>query len=398
MPRLTRGVFEAAAIATALAILGVMAFRLAQADGLLLANGQPVFGDFIAFWSGGRVALEQGAAHVHDHAAVMAQHRNAMPGIHVLAPWNYPPTFLLIASALALLPYPVAALLFLGLTGALYLFAARKLLPDARALMFAVTAPAAIFHLGSIQTGLFIAGVTALALHWLDRRPLTAGALVALLAIKPHLAIVWPIYLALSGRWRAFTAAAFATILFVAVAGFAFGFESYPRFIANLAATQDLVDHQRVPVETFASLYGNLLGLGAVHGVAMIAQAISAILALALAALAFRKGDSAAQGAALCAATALITPYFFFYDATLLCVGAALLAPGRDRFELAALAAAWGAGLSLPLGHVVTLPLCPLAAWLLLLAAARRARGAPYPTRTAPDPARSEQSSPPAAA
>ena len=202
---------EIAALGVAGALIGVMAFLLLGADGLRLASGQPVFGDFIAFWSAGRAALDGHAERVHDVAFVAQYSRDAVNGIGVVAPWNSPPTFLLISSALATMPFPAAALVFLALSGALYLYAARKLLPDARAMIFAATLPAALYHLGTVQTGLLIAGISALAIHWLDRRPLAAGALVALLAIKPHLALLWPVWLAVSGRWRAFAAACVST-------------------------------------------------------------------------------------------------------------------------------------------------------------------------------------------
>jgi hypothetical protein len=97
-------------------------------------------------------------------------------------------------------------------------------------------------------------------------------------------------------------------------------------------------------------------------------------LALSLASLLFLRGARESQGAALCAATLLATPYLFFYDMTLLAVGAALLGAPRDRFELAALVLAWSAGLSLALGYIAPLPLCPLAAWTVLIAAFRRNR------------------------
>ncbi len=253
MPRLTRRFYEIGALLIAAMLLAVMGWRLAHANGLPLAEGQPVFGDFIAFWSAGRLALEGRAAEVHNEAAIYAQHLIAVPGLHVVAPWNSPPPFLLISSLFALTPFPVAALLFLLLSGALYLYVARKTLPDARALLFALTLPAALFHLGSVQTGLLIAGVSGLALLWIDKRPRAAGALIALLAIKPHLAILWPVFLIISKRWTAFITAALATTAFLVIAGFVFGFESYARFFDNLRAAQSLIGDERVATDTFAS-------------------------------------------------------------------------------------------------------------------------------------------------
>src|SRR6185436_3322122 len=114
-----------------------------------------------------------------------------------------------------------------------------------------------------------------------------------------------------------------------------------------------------------------------------------AISALALSIFIFWKSrDRAIQGAALCAATLLVSPYMFFYDFPLLLVGAAMLGAPRTRFEIISLVFAWAAGLSLPLGYVQPAPLCPLAAWLVLLAAALRVSAEAYPTRKAQAPAR----------
>jgi|CXWL01.1.fsa_nt_gi hypothetical protein len=367
--------FEVGAVLIALGIVAILIWLLIGSDNLALASGQPVFGDFIAFWSAGRAALEGHAADVHERAAMFAYHQQAIPEIRFYAQWNSPPTFLLVAALLALAPFPVSALVFLVATGALYLFVARRLLPDRRALIFAATAPAAVYHLGTVQLGLLVAGISGLALSWLDKRPRLAGALVGLLAIKPHLAILWPLLLALSGRWRAFAAASISTLAFGALAAFVFGADSYVRFFDNLSASADLISAQRITTPSYASLYANLLQLHLGQTFAIGAHTVSAIAALALAAWSLRRGDWRTQGASLCAATLLISPYLFFYDFTLLAMGAALLGAPRDRLETAALVFAWGAGLSLPIGHFLApLPLCPMAAWLVLLSATQRVR------------------------
>lgn len=383
---LNRDALEKVALGIAGALIGVMAFLLLGANGLLLASGQPVFGDFIAFWSAGRAALDGHAAQAHDVALISEYSRSAVGGVGVVSPWNSPPTFLLITSALAMMPYPIAALVFLFVSAAVYLFAARKILPDTRALIFAATLPAALYHLGTVQTGLLIAGISALALHWLDRRPLAAGALVGLLAIKPHLAILWPVLLLLSGRWRAFAAACVSTGVFICIAGAVFGFDSYARFFDNLGASQELINANRIGTPAFASLYASVLNLGVPMAIAAALHALSAAAAIGVAVLIFRRGDRALGGAALCAATLLISPYLFFYDFTLLAVGAALLGAPRDRLELAAQIAAWGAGLSLVLSYALPLPYCAVAAWLLLFAAFRRARSAAGRPAATPQP------------
>jgi Glycosyltransferase family 87 len=375
-----RRLCEGAAISVAIIMLTLMIDRFARMHGLLLPNGAPMFGDFVAFWSAGKLALQGKIALVHDRHALTAVQHAAVVGMRVMAPWNSPPTFLLICAVLALLPYPAAAIAFLLLGGSIFLFAAWKLLPDKRAMLFAVTLPALLYQIGTVQVGLFIAGISGLAIHWLDKRPRVAGALVALLAIKPHMAILWPVLLLISRRWTAFFSAAIATAAFVLLAGLVFGFDSYLRFVENLSASADLITKRQVAAQTFASLYGDLLGLHVPRTIATIAHGVSAVSALIMACWIFWRGDRIAQGAALFAATLLMSPYLFFYDFTLLSVSAALIGTPRNRFEFFAIICAWLSSLSVASGFYMTLPLCPAAAWLMMIVALRRVgSAAPVP-------------------
>lgn len=372
-----RWMFEAAAIAVALGVVAFLLEFLMDSHDFAMANGHPIFGDFIGFWSAGRATLDGHVAQIYNVRLIYQYHHVAAPDVTVVAHWSGPPTFLLIVTALAVLPFPVAALGFLGASGAVYFYAARKLLPDSRALVFAATLPAAVYHLGNVQTGLLIAGLSGLALYWLDKRPYLAGALVGLLAIKPHLAILWPIMLALTGRWRTFFVAAISAAAFAALGALVFGVDTYARFFEHLPATQQLITSQRITTPAYASLYADLLSLHASLTAAIAAQAASSLAALAASAWIFRRSrDAAVQGAALCAASLLVTPYLFFYDFPLLAAGAALLGAPRNRFELIALIGAWSAGLSLPIGYLQPLPICPIAAWLVLIAAMLRAGSA----------------------
>ena len=74
-----------------------------------------------------------------------------------------------------------------------------------------------------------------------------------------------------------------------------------------------------------------MLGLDAPQALAIGLHAVSAVAGIIVACVVFRKGDVALGGAALCAATLLVSPYLFFYDFTTLLVGAALL--GAPRFK-----------------------------------------------------------------
>lgn len=381
-----RWVFEVAALLIAGSMLVYMLWRLSGAENMTLPGGQPFFGDFMAFWSAGRAALDGHAEQIHERALLWPYQQAAAPGVRFYAPWNSPPTFLLIVSLLALLPYPLAAIGFLVGTALFFGAVMKRFLPDARALIFPATAPAIIYQIGTVQAGMLIAGISGLALHWLDKRPRVAGALIGLLAIKPHLALLWPVMLTMQGKWRVFVAAAIAAIAFVVLGGLVFGPEAYVRWFDSLAESQRLITEQRITTPAYASLYANLLGLGMSHALAVAVHAVSAVAAVIGACILFLQDDRALAGAALFAATLLISPYLFFYDFTLLLVGAALLGVPRTPLEYAAAIFAWGAGLTVAVGAYVALPICPLAAWLVLSAAFMRARSAAPRLAPAPQP------------
>ena len=371
-----RWVFEAVAIAVAVTMLGYFVSRALYMHDMALPSGQPFFGDYMAFWSAGRAALDGHAHEIHERTMLWQVQQDVAPGVKFFAPWNSPPTFLMIVSVLALMPYPLSAVVFLYSTLVLFGFAIRRFLPDARALLFPFTSPTVVYQMATVQAGMLIAGVNALAIRWLDKRPQLAGALIGFLAIKPHIALLWPLFLALTGRWRVFISAALAVIAFATAAGLIFGFETYPNWFESLDYSQRLISEQRITTPAYASLYANLLGLHAPQALAIGLHSLSAIAGVIVACIVFRKGDVLLGGAALCAATLLVSPYLFFYDFTTLLVGAALLGAPRSPLDYAAAIFAWGTSLSVALGQIVVLPICPLAAWLVLITAFTRARSA----------------------
>jgi hypothetical protein len=187
---------------------------------------------------------------------------------------------------------------------------------------------------------------------------------------------LWPLFLALTGRWRVFIAAAVGVIVFAAAAGLIFGFETYPNWFESLNYSQRLISEQRITTPAYASLYANLLGMHAPQPLAIGLHVTSAIAGVVLACIVFRKGDVLLGGAALFAATLLVSPYLFFYDFTTLLVGAALLGKPRSPLDYIAVIFAWGTSLSVALGQIIVLPICPLSAWLVLITAFTRVRNA----------------------
>ncbi|MGE0044395.1 MAG: glycosyltransferase family 87 protein [Hyphomonadaceae bacterium] len=373
MPLTRRFVLIGASLA-ALATLAAMASQLIGANGMHLANGQPLFGDYFAFWSAGRMALEGAAADAYTQSTLFEVQRRVIPELTVVFPFRHPPAFLFLAAPLSLLPLPLAASLFLIAGFALFIYAARFFASRASDIAIAAMQPAALLHIGSVQLGLFVAGVTGLAVAWLKKRPRAAGIMIGLLALKPHLALLWPILLIAQKRWSAFLSAAITAIALTIAAGIVFGWETYPRFIEAVLQGESAVSAGRINHAPQVSLYANLIGLGVPIPFAMAIHALSAAAAIFLSILIWRGNDERTSAAALVSATLLISPYLFFYDHVMILIAIAALHQRASVREQWLLAFAWlASGLALALGNFLTLPVAPLACWAVLLIAANRA-------------------------
>src|SRR3984957_15709122 len=77
--------------------------------------------------------------------------------------------------------------------------------------------PSVLINIGHGQNGFLTAALLGGALVVLDRRPILAGIMIGLLIYKPQYGLMIPIALAVSGRWRAFAAAA-ATVAVATIA------------------------------------------------------------------------------------------------------------------------------------------------------------------------------------
>ena len=134
--------------------------------------------------------------------------------------WHYPPFFLFVAGALALMPYAGALAVWQASTLLLYLgmlWRDPALLAGARerrrrrmtrdpdcGCCSPLAFPAVFVNLGHGHNGFLTAALIGGAAGLLDRRPVVAGILFGLLAYKPQFGVMIPLVLIVTGRWRAF--------------------------------------------------------------------------------------------------------------------------------------------------------------------------------------------------
>src|SRR5882724_2392242 len=86
---------------------------------LFAIDGKPLLADFTTFWSAGQFAIDGHAAIAYDGPSIYQRQRE-ITGQDLWLPFVYPPQFLFIAAALAMLPYGVAFVGFEAVTAGLY--------------------------------------------------------------------------------------------------------------------------------------------------------------------------------------------------------------------------------------------------------------------------------------
>jgi hypothetical protein len=341
--------------------------------------GKPLGADFLAFYAASDLALQGRLADGYDVTLMGAAERATVPANTAVAPWQYPPTFALLIAPLALLPYPAAFALFMGLTLALYLWLIHAILPDRRAILAALAFSAAFVNALGGQNGFLSAALLGGGLMLLETRPVAAGVLIGLLAYKPHLGLLVPFVLAAGGYWRTIAAATAAALIFALAAWLAFGTESWEGFWRHLPVAGAYLREGALPWDKMASIFAAARLLGAGETLAGTLHAVVALAVSVLAIDAWRRGNGADLRVALAvAATALVSPFIYDYDLVLLAIPIAILAadglrsgwmPGlRTLLVIAWLAPMIGSSL----GRYAHLPLMPLVLLALFWACWRR--------------------------
>ncbi|ELW9529473.1 DUF2029 domain-containing protein [Burkholderia cenocepacia] len=312
--------------------------------------------DFSVFWTASHLVLQGHAAAAYDTSSFL-QAEFAHFGAYLQnrpLPWLYPPTMLLFVAPVALVPFLPAYLLFSAGSLLCYAFAVSRLsglrahLPVPRAATFVVAAYSAVCLSALFgQNSILTAGLAALALHLLGKRPVLAGVLIGLLAIKPQLAVVFPFVLIATRAWRTFAAAAISATLFAAGGIALSGAAALHGFTQALSTVRD--QHFMLASYWFASPtpFAALRLAGAPVTAALATQAAIALLAIAAAVDVWhRTPDMRLRGAALAVATLLSTPYLWSYELTwlgiaLFCLIAHGLEEGWQPGDQAVLVLAW---------------------------------------------------------
>jgi alpha-1,2-mannosyltransferase len=322
-------------------LLGAAFIFCFAARDLLLTHGLiidrlDVWGrDFINVWTGGHLVRQSQFSTLSNVAAYQAyQHQLFGPiGQHN---YSYPPVTFPIASLLSQLPYPIALLTWQIVGASFFIWTARPWWPrNVGPVWLAALTPAALLNLWAGHYGFFIGGLFLLGWRQVELgRPTLAGICFGLMLIKPHLAILVPLALAMKREWRTIISAAATMLILVAASASAYGTQPWLDFLFGTTRIQaGLIDARG----SFFALMSTspataALSVGASRPVALIIQLAFAGCGIAAVILSGLRGTSLRAHALITStATFLVLPYAFNYDLAVPMIGALTLMSAAGR-------------------------------------------------------------------
>lgn len=314
----------------ALIVTNVVYLAASYMQGIWLVepNGDGNASDFVNVWAAGKLVLQGHPADAYDWPL-----HKAMEVIAVGHPfngyfgWHYPPTFLFIAAALALLPYVPAYLCWLLVTFPGYLLCVREITNEHAGFFLAAAFPAVLANCVVGQNGFLTAALIGATLLLIARRPLVAGFFLGLLTYKPHLGLLFPVVLAASGHWRTIAAASVTALAMMLASWLAFGSETWQAFFASIGHTsQAFLSDGWADFSKLQTAFGLTRTLGGSETLAWCVQgAVAAASAVAISLLWRSRADDEIKAAALSLGAMLATPYLYTYDLVVLAIPLAFL-------------------------------------------------------------------------
>jgi alpha-1,2-mannosyltransferase len=337
--RVRWGRWHAVVVFAALALVVVIPLFSANFRTLDNPDGPPYAGDFLQEYVGGWVLLHGDRDRVYDLAyAQELQHDPAVMGMRFdereFLPIIYPPFYYWLATPLTLLPFNVAALVWLALMTACLAATAlllQRAYPQHQRLIAGLVVAALLFtplleNLASSQkatVSLLILTGTFLLLD--RRRHFAAGLLFGLLAFKPQLTLVIGLAMLCKGQWR-FVLGGLATGVVLVGLSLLVSPEACRQYLQISKTMAEYINTPGFAHEKLHCWYGffRLLLDGqpliVIQAATLLAASvtIAALFRLLAGPLPFGQPGFAVQYAGLVVATVLLSPHLLTYDLTLL--------------------------------------------------------------------------------
>lgn len=280
-----------------------------------LTTDKPLETDFIACWAASHLALSGHALDAYDMQKLLAAGREGMPSMRAGFAWFYLPTFYLVILPVAWLPYPLAYLSFMAATLAPFLAAIRQVVQPRRAWLYIAAFPGLWINLMTGQNGFLTAALAGCGLLLLPKRPVWAGIFIGLLAIKPHLAVLFPLALLADRNGLAFWMAGLTVILFMMLSTWLLGSATLEAAIQSIGTARHFLEAGQLPWRKMPSVFAYLQHLGVPVTLAYLAHAgFASVAAVCVWSVWRRSQDAWLRGAVLMTASLTVSPYLYDYD------------------------------------------------------------------------------------
>ena len=315
------------AFALALRYLGPDLAHALASPSWQVGEGTLLGRDFANVYTAGHLVAGGPLHDIYDIPAYRAHQQSLFHGAVLGHNYSYSPVSFFYVWLFAPLPYVAALALWLALTGAAFIAAARPYLRGAGLpAWLALILPASLMNIWAGHYGFLFGALWLAAWHLLERRPRTAGVLIGLMIVKPHLALLMPLLLARHGAWVPFLFAALTASALVLASGLVFGWSYWAAWLGTTLFTQAAMvgDTGQFFLRMMPTVAPSLLLAGLPAWAAWTLQGAAA-LAAAAALWRFMPKEGPRAGLAGACATFLVLPYAFVYDLTVVSLAALLV-------------------------------------------------------------------------
>jgi hypothetical protein len=299
--------------------------------------------DYSMFWLAGVFSHHGQAALLYDHAKYTTLASQILPYKFGWNPFVYPPTVLLPAMLIAILPLVVGYYIFSAITLASAVLLFRRAQIPGWCIALGLASPAAMWNLYLGQFGLLCGALLVYGLASMQTRPLRGGAALSLLAIKPQYALLVPVAVLASRNWRTLVAGALGLGILLSLASILGGVDTWSAYLGpGRAAMRALLEKPFGPSYQYfgTSVFWMLRSL---HATPLLAYMGQGVVSLAGALIVWRLWHSGAKNRLIATVfmTPLISPYGFTDDLSAFSVLLPTLARRETPWRNAALAWLW---------------------------------------------------------
>lgn len=279
--------------------------------------------DFLNIYTGAKLAKQGRFSDLHDPSVQLESERETVPQTPELIPFVRPLFYAIFLEPLALLPQRTAFVIWVAFQSVLlvacWIWGWWRFGPES--LLYAVLFLPAALGIGAGQDSPTLLAILILAYALNDRgKPFAAGAVLGLMLIKFHLALLWPLALVISRRWRMLSGFCVVAAIELALTISTGGLADASRYVA-LLRNRGLAHLSPAP-QRMVSYEGFLANFRVEGGwpAALIVGAVVAILLISV-----RRAPTWKLFALTPVACLIAVPHVYGYDLTVLLLPAWLI-------------------------------------------------------------------------